>query len=154
MGCRWRSALPLSSVGCRGTACLTMVCSRGCRGISVPVPEYLLPLLPHQPWCLQSCLSHIFLAVSLTAAAQCFLPFLKYLTTVAPPASLTGLPLGSNGSILEPAGTGSVGGRGSLWCLLTKSTPEAPLPPKHCQVNPTDRDMLMKARIVIESSKI
>jgi len=37
-GCRWRSAPPWTSMGCRGTACLTMVFSTGCRGISAPAP--------------------------------------------------------------------------------------------------------------------
>jgi len=36
--CRWVCASPWTSMGCRGTACLTMVCSMGCRGISAPVP--------------------------------------------------------------------------------------------------------------------
>ena len=38
-GYRWRSALLWTSMGCRGTACLTMVCSAGCRGISALVPR-------------------------------------------------------------------------------------------------------------------
>jgi len=37
-GCRWRSALPWTSTGCRGTACLTVVFTMGWRGISAPVP--------------------------------------------------------------------------------------------------------------------
>ena len=61
--------------------------------------EHLLPLLLHWPQCLQGCSSQTFL----TAAAQQFLPFLKYAVTEAPPASLMGSALGSVGSILEPA---------------------------------------------------
>ncbi|KAK4826739.1 LOW QUALITY PROTEIN: hypothetical protein QYF61_010992 [Mycteria americana] len=38
MGCRWIPAPPLTSMGCRGTACLTMVFTTGCRGISAPAP--------------------------------------------------------------------------------------------------------------------
>jgi len=38
LGCRWISAPPWTSMGCRGTACLTMVCSMCCRGISALVP--------------------------------------------------------------------------------------------------------------------
>ena len=37
-GCRWISAPPWTSLGCRGTACLTMVFPTGCRGISAPTP--------------------------------------------------------------------------------------------------------------------
>ena len=37
-GCRWISAPPWTSMGCRGTACLTMVFTMGCRGISALVP--------------------------------------------------------------------------------------------------------------------
>ena len=34
-GCRWISAPPRTSMGCRGTACRTMVFTTGCRGISL-----------------------------------------------------------------------------------------------------------------------
>ena len=37
-GCRWISAPPWTSMGCKGTACLTMVFTTGCRGISAPAP--------------------------------------------------------------------------------------------------------------------
>jgi len=37
-GCRWISAPPWTAMGCRGTACLTMVFITGCRGISAPEP--------------------------------------------------------------------------------------------------------------------
>jgi len=48
MGCRWRSAPLCTSMGCRGTACLTMVFINGFRGKCLPwCLEYLLPLLPH-----------------------------------------------------------------------------------------------------------
>ena len=36
-----------SSMGCRGTACLTMVFTMGCRRISAPAPEVPPPLLLH-----------------------------------------------------------------------------------------------------------
>jgi len=32
MGCRWRSAPPCTSMGCRGTTCLTMVLITSCKG--------------------------------------------------------------------------------------------------------------------------
>ena len=38
LGCRWRSAPLWTSLGCRGTACLTMVFPTGCRGISSLAP--------------------------------------------------------------------------------------------------------------------
>jgi len=37
-GCRWRSAPPWTSMDCRGTACLTMAFTMGCRGISALAP--------------------------------------------------------------------------------------------------------------------
>jgi len=45
MGYRCRSAPPWTSTGCRGTACLTTVCSMGCMGISALGLEHLLPSL-------------------------------------------------------------------------------------------------------------
>jgi len=36
-GCRWISAPPWTSMGCRGAACLTMVVSTGCRRTFAPV---------------------------------------------------------------------------------------------------------------------
>jgi len=42
-GCRWRSAPPWTSMVCRGTAFLTMVCSTGCRGTSAPALGAPLP---------------------------------------------------------------------------------------------------------------
>lgn len=49
-----------SAMGCRETTYFTMVFSRGCREISVPVPGTHPLLLLHWPGCLQGCLSHIF----------------------------------------------------------------------------------------------
>ena len=46
-GCRWRSAPLWTSMGCRGTASPTMVCSTSCREISAPVPEAPPALLLH-----------------------------------------------------------------------------------------------------------
>ena len=37
-GCRWRSAPLWTSLGCRGTACLTMVFPTGCRGTYATAP--------------------------------------------------------------------------------------------------------------------
>lgn len=49
-----------STTGCRETTNFTVVFSRGCREISVPVPG-AHPSLLHWSVCLQGCLSHIFL---------------------------------------------------------------------------------------------
>jgi len=57
-GCRWISAPPWTSMGCRGTACLTMIFSTGCP--SAPVPG--APPLPPSSLTLVSAeqfLSHI-----------------------------------------------------------------------------------------------
>ena len=43
MGCRWVSAPLWASMGCRGTAWLTMVLATGCRGTSAPAPGAPLP---------------------------------------------------------------------------------------------------------------
>ena len=48
-----------------------------------------------------------------------------------------GLALARGGSILEPAGIGSVRHRGSFWQLLTEATPVATPLPKPCHANPT-----------------
>jgi len=47
-GCRWISAPPGTSMDLRGTACLTMVFSTGCRGTSALAPG----APPHPPSCL------------------------------------------------------------------------------------------------------
>ena len=72
--------------------------------------EHLLPLL-HQPWYLQSFLSHRLTAVPPRGFS---LPFLKYVIPEALPPAPSGLALGSCGSVSEPAGTGSVRPGGSF----------------------------------------
>lgn len=44
--------------------------------------------------------------------------------------------LASGGSVLEPAGVGSVRHWGSFWQLLTETTPVAALLSKLCHANP------------------
>jgi len=138
-GCRWVSAPAWASMGCRGTACLTMGCSRGCRGTSAlvpgapPAPPSALTvgsaglLLSHVPTPLSCCKCHY---------AGFFFPLLSYIIPEVLPSWLMGLALVSGGSILEPAGTGSIRHRGSFWQLLTEATPVAPLLPKPCCSNP------------------
>jgi len=51
------------------------------------------------------------------------------------PPSVTGSALASGRSILEIAGTGSMGHGGNFWHLLPEATPAAPLLPKPCHAN-------------------
>jgi len=131
LGCRWTPALPRTSMGCRGTAHLTMVFSIGCRGMSSLAPGALPSLA------LVS--AELFLSHSLTPLSHCRLFFLLLLNYVLPealPPSLMGSALASRGSVLEPAGIASIGHRGSFWQLLTEATPVAPTPQKPCHANP------------------
>jgi len=76
---------------------------------------------------------------SLTAAAQCFSPFLKNIIVEVQLMSLTGSVLASGGSILELTGAGSVWHEASFWSLLTDATPTVPLLPKPCHVKPMEQ---------------
>jgi len=110
------------------TACLTTVCSAGCRGTSD-----LAPGAPPAPPSALALLSAEFSLLSL--AAKCHYPGWFFIPEALPP-SLMGSALASGGSILEPAGVGSTGHRGSFWQLLTEATPVAPLLPKPGHANP------------------
>jgi len=103
MGCRWISAPPWTSMGCAGTAWS----SPGAAG------ESHLPLLLHWPWCLQSCFFHIF-SLLYPLKVLTLPPLLTCVFTEALPLLLMGLVLVSVGSVLEPAGTGSVRHGGSF----------------------------------------
>ena len=59
-------------------------------------------------------LSLVLLLSSICCCAAGFFPLLKYVITEALKSSLTGSTLASSGSILEPAGIGSVGHGGSF----------------------------------------
>ena len=63
-GCRWISAPPWTSMGCRGTACLTVVFPMGCRGISAPAPPPAPSLTLVSAWLF---FSHILTPLSLAA---------------------------------------------------------------------------------------
>lgn len=52
--------------GLQGHSCITMTHATG--GISALTSETLLYFLLHQPWCLQSCSSHVFPLLSLSEA--------------------------------------------------------------------------------------
>ena len=89
------------SMGCRGTNCFPSPWSSPLtsRKSLLRFPEHFIRIILDQPWCLQGCFFHIFSFLSLTAAAQKFLPFLKYIITEALPASVLGSALASDGSI-------------------------------------------------------
>jgi len=78
LGCAWRSAPLWASMCCRGTACLTRVCSAGCRGIcagawSTSCPPFSLTLMSAGLF-----LSHILTPLSCCTLLLCrFFP-LKY----------------------------------------------------------------------------
>ncbi|KAM9591150.1 uncharacterized protein ACIBXB_006064 isoform 2-T2 [Morphnus guianensis] len=141
-GCRWRSAPPWTSLDCRGTACLTMVFTMGCRGISALVPG----APPPPPSSLTLVSAGLFLLHVLTPLSGCrfclsqlFFFLLEYVITEALPLSLIGSALASGRSVSEPAGIGSVGHRGSFQQLLTEATPVTPPPPplpKPCHTKP------------------
>ena len=85
MGWRWIAAPLLTSMGCWGTACLTMVVSTGFRGISAQAPG--APLSHRSSLTLVSAelfLSHLLTPLSLTAFAPgglvLFPPFLNKLS--------------------------------------------------------------------------
>jgi len=111
-GCRWVSAPLLTSMGCRGTACLTMVCSTGFRGTSAPEPG----APPHPPSSLTLVspeFSLLSLAEKFCYAGVCFF-FHNYVIPEALPLLLIGLVLACSRSVLELVGIGSVGHGGSF----------------------------------------
>jgi len=119
--------------GLWGTACLTMVFSTGCREISALVPG--APPPPPSALTLVSAelfLSHILTHLSCWKLPRFFFPLLNYVIPKVLPPLLMGSALPSDRSLLEPAGTGSIGHRGSFQQLLTEATPVAPLLPKPC----------------------
>jgi len=100
VGCRWISAPPWTSMGYRGTTCLTMVFSRGCRGISALAPgapppsPSLLTLVSAELF-----LSHILTPLSCCKSPRFFFSLLKYVIPEALPSLLMGSALASGGSI-------------------------------------------------------
>ena len=75
MCCRWTSAPRWTSMGCRGTACLTMVFITGCRAITVPAPG----ASPPPPSSLTLVSAELFPSHILTPLSPCrfFFPFLN-----------------------------------------------------------------------------
>jgi len=79
MGCRWVSAPPWTSMGCRGTACLTMVFSMGCKGnLFSGILSTFFPFFTDLGVC--SCFSHfISLLSNCHFTTAFFFPFLNML---------------------------------------------------------------------------
>jgi len=139
VGCRWISAPPWTSMGCRGTTCLAMVFSTGCRGISAPAPG----APPSHPSSLTLVSAELFLLHLLGPLSwlllllhSSFSPLLNYVMPEVLPPSLMGLALASSGSVLDLAGTGSIKSGGSFWQLLAAATSVAPLLQIPCHANP------------------
>jgi len=128
-GCRWRSAPLWTSMDCRGTTCFTMVCIMSCKG-RLSAPASRAPPPPPSSLTLVSAdlfLSHHLTPLSSLPFLRSFLfPLLNYVIIEALAPSLIGLALASGGSVLEPAGTGFIGHRGSFSQLLTETTPIDP----------------------------
>ena len=82
----WIAAPPWSSMGCRGTTCITMVFSMGRRGVSAWTPGAPPPLLLLWSWCLQGCFSHFFFLHS-SLACVAFCTFLNMLSRGVPPVA-------------------------------------------------------------------
>lgn len=114
-GCRWISAPPVTSTGCRGATASPWSAPRDTRNLCSSAP-----LLLHQPWWLQSCFSHIFPALWLQLL-RVFSP-LEY---VIPEATIImdGVSLG------QPIWHWLCQSQGKL--LTGESTPVAPLLPKN-----------------------
>ena len=73
-GCRWVSAPPWTYIGCSGTACPTMVFTRGCRGITA-----LVPGAPHSsPSSLTLSSATLFLSHILTPLSCFKMPFCRF----------------------------------------------------------------------------
>jgi len=87
--------------------------------------------------------AEVLLSHSLTPlSCCCSLPLNYFIPEVLPP-SLMGSALASDGSVLEPAGVGSIRYGGCFQQLLTEATPVAPLLPKPCHTNPVQRQSLL-----------
>jgi len=154
LGCRWISVPLQISMSCRAKACLAMVFSMGCRGISAPMPGAPPPPPPSS---LTLVCAELFLSCILTPLSHfsCagFSPLLKCVITEALPPSQTVLALASSRSVLEPAGTASVRHRGSFWQLLGEATPVAASATQTLPCKPNTKDTRMKTANELWSEK-
>ena len=126
-GCRWRSTPLRTFMGFKVTAYLTTVFSRACRGICAPASGTPLP----PPSSLTLVSAELFLTYShsslqLQMLLRKFFSLLNCVIPVDLPPLLMGSALASSGSLLEPAGIGSIRHRGSFWQFLTEATPVTP----------------------------
>jgi len=81
-GCRWIATLLWTSIGCRGTACLTMVFIMGCKG-KLTAPGSQAPPPPPSSLTLVSAelfLSHCLTPLSLLLLHRRFFPFINMLS--------------------------------------------------------------------------
>lgn len=117
-----RSALLCSSMGCRGTSCLTLVCTTGCRGISVPALG-AAPIPPYTDLGVCRVVALTYFHFSLRDAAQHFLPLLQYLFQKQ--QQLMGAALGSDGPTLYLIRTGFHWHWSSFLALLRETVPAA-----------------------------
>ena len=135
--CRWISAPLWSSMGFRGTTCLTMSLLHRLQGNlcssdwSTSSPSFFTDL----GVCRVVSLTSSHSSLSTTVSSQVFFPLLKYVIPEVLPPLLMGSALASGAFVLEPAGTGFIKHGGSFSQLLTEATPIAPLLPKSCHAN-------------------
>lgn len=113
MSWRWIFAPQWSSLGCRGTSCLTMVFTTVCRGISDPEPG----LSPASPWALTFVFAGLFLSHALYSFQ------LLFCSSFFPATISSGwLGLGQWQVYLGPAGIDITGHENIFWQLLTEAT--------------------------------
>ena len=134
-GCRWISAPPWISMGCRGN-------------LSAPAPG-APPLLPSS---LTLVSAELFLSHLLTPLCHCncyspetSFPFLKYVILEVLPLWLMGSALASSGSVLEPTGIDFIGHGGSFQQLLTEAMP---MPPHRYQNLATQTQYICEAQSI------
>jgi len=119
-----------SSMGCRGT---TMVSSLVAGKSPLRCLEHLLPSFSSDFGVCRAVSLTFFSLLSVTAAVQRLLSFLKNVFAEALPVLLSGSALASSGSVLEPAGTGCL-----TWGMLLgpsyRGHPSIPPLPKPCLI--------------------
>jgi len=111
--CRWRSAPPWTSMGCRGISALAPEAPPSpLFSLNLGVCRVVSVMCSHSSLWLQLCSG--------------FFSLLKYVIAEALPPLLVGLALASGRCVLEPAGLGSVGDGGSFWHRVREANPVPP----------------------------
>jgi len=142
-GYRWISAPQWTSMGFRGTTCLTMVCSTSCRGIAAPVPG----APPPPPSSLTLVTAELLLSHHVTPLSCCkcsytggffsppYIHYYRGTTTIADGLSLSQWQahLGAGWHCLYRT-------RGKLLVASHRSHPCSPPLSKPCQANPVQDD--------------